>query len=84
MPDLGNEQVVGGGQDQVVVSPLQLDAPVPVHVVQDVGADVVRQVIFAIAPQCLEHRVRRDAGGGRVPQGEGRDAIGMDVLRRLD
>src|SRR5437773_2829064 len=59
---------------------LELDAAVTAHLIGEVGGEIVWQRKLAVRAQRLDHLVGGHAGGGRVPERQRRQAIGVNVL----
>ena len=82
--DLFGQRLVGGLQQQAVVAPQQLQAAVAGGEVADLMLDVARHVVLGELAERRRHLLRGQPRRRRVPDGERRDAVGVNVLRRLD
>ena len=74
------QRLVGADQLQLVLVLEQLDAAIAADGLAEVGAEVRRQRKLAVTGQDVDHRRRGQAGGGRVPQRQIGEPIGVDVL----
>jgi hypothetical protein len=81
--DFGKESRILRSEDELLVFPDQFDPSVAGDVIDDVGADICRQLVLAEAFQRPDDRWRVVACRGGVPEREGRDPVGVDVFRAL-
>ena len=80
--DLLQDRHVGGVQDQAVGGVgEELEAPVAAHRLGDLGEQGVRHREARVGDEGVDDRLRVQARGARVPQGQRRDPVGVDVLR---
>jgi len=80
---LGDQGFVVGNQQEVAIASDQLHPTVARDIVLDIHPHVVRDGVLAITPQPFQDRRSAQASRGRVPQRQGGDAMGMDVLGAL-
>ena len=80
---LFEQRAVLGDQPKLPVDARQPDPAVTAHQLAQVGRHVGGQRKLREPLECLDHRVRRHAGGRRVPERERRQTIGVNVLRAL-
>ena len=79
--DLLQDRHVGGVQDQAVGGVgEQLEAAVAAHRLGDLGEQGVRHRETRVGDERVDDRLRVQARGARVPQGQRRDPVGVDVL----
>ena len=79
--DLLQDRHVGGVQDQAVGGVgEELEAAVAAHRLGDLGEQGVRHRETRVGDERVDDRLRVQARGARVPQGQRRDSIGVDVL----
>ena len=79
--DLLQDRHVGGVQDQAVGGVgEQLEAAVAAHRLGDLGEQGVRHREARVGDEGVDDRLRVQARGARVPQGQRRDPVGVDVL----
>ena len=79
--DLLQDRHVGGVQDQAVGGVgEQLEAAVAAHRLGDLGEQGVRHREARVGDERVDDRLRVQARGARVPQGQRRDPVGVDVL----
>src|SRR5882762_1814561 len=70
-------------QHQTAVIPRQLQFSVALRVLRNFNLDMTRHIVLREPAQLLADRFDRHAGGTRVPDGERRDAIRVNMLGRL-
>ena len=80
-PDLLRERGRVADDGVAAVPRDELDAAVSPHLLADFEGHVLRNRIARVALEIREDRLRRDPAGGRVPERERRDAVGVHVLR---
>ena len=79
--DLLQDRHVGGVQDQAVGGVgEELEAAVAAHRLGDLGEQGVRHREARVGDEGVDDRLRVQARGARVPQGQRRDPVGVDVL----
>ena len=79
--DFGDEGAIVGLDQQIAVVARQADAPVARDLLHDVGADVGRHIVLGELIEFAQHFVGLQAGRGRIPQRERRDAVGVQIFR---
>ena len=79
--DLQHEQGVVSGQKQGTGGVfVQFEPAEAADVIPHIGLNIAGHIVFAILRQVGEDGLRGQAAGGRVPEGERRQPIGVDVF----
>ena len=82
--DLLGQRLVGRPEHQPGFVPIQLQPPIARGILADLHGHVLRHVVLGKLLERLHDFGGGDPGGAGVPDRQRRDAVGVDVLRRLD
>ena len=78
--DFGHEGTIIGLDQQVAVVARQADTPVARDLLHDVGADIGRHIVLGELIELAQNFIGLQPGRGRIPQGERRDAVGVQIF----